>query len=100
MVNKYFILGIFLVLLVAVSISLSSKVNSIPLNSCGTNPTVAEFMLDDPLFSYDDFDPIIDVALQDSTCGQLKSSACGTGTCKDGWKCMDSGAQCLCSPPN
>lgn len=39
------------------------------------------------------------VVLLEGTCSQLKSGACGTGTCEKGWKCMDTGVQCVCSPP-
>ena len=98
MINRYVIAGSLIALLLLFSITLSPKVTSDTLNRCESNYSILDLTIGD-IVSLDDFDPIIDVALQ-AECGKLETGTCGLGACKDGWKCMDTGRSCLCAPPN
>lgn len=91
------ITSIFLILLFTLSLFLPNTANSDELLSCGSNNT--EIKIDTTTENNFIVGKNKEVVLLEGTCSQLKSGACGTGTCEKGWTCMDTGIQCLCSPP-
>ena len=88
---------LFLVITLGLSLSFSIYVSADDFTGCGSE--TPKITLDSSIENNFDFGKSNDVVLLEGTCSQLKSGACGTGTCEKGWKCMDTGVQCLCSPP-
>ncbi len=87
---------LLLVTVVVISFSISPA-NASDLPGCGSE--TPKITLDTSVENNFDFGKPDEVVLLEGTCSQLKSGACGTGTCEKGWHCMDTGVQCLCSPP-
>ncbi len=97
MTNRYIAAALFLTLFITTSLSLSTTTLSEDLSGCGSQ--LPKLALDSSIENNFNFSKTNEVVLLEGTCSQLKSGACGTGTCEKGWKCMDTGIQCLCSPP-
>lgn len=91
------ITAVFLALVISVSMPLFTPASAEDISECNSNyPKVT---LDTSVENNFNFGTTDEVVLLEGTCSQLKSGACGTGTCEKGWICMDTGIQCLCSPP-
>ena len=85
------------VFVIAISMTIATVSYAGDVSGCGSDSP--KITLDTSVENNFDFGRSNDVVLLEGTCSQLKSGACGTGTCEKGWKCMDTGVQCLCSPP-
>ncbi len=90
-------LSLFLAITVLISFAISSPTSAGELSECGAE--LPKLTLNTSIENNFDLGKAGEVVLLEGTCSQLKSGACGTGTCEKGWKCMDTGVQCLCSPP-
>ncbi|GJM15391.1 MAG: hypothetical protein DHS20C13_07180 [Thermodesulfobacteriota bacterium] len=82
MINRYIVTSLFLLLLVTVSLSLATSVRSEDLSSCGS--AQVKLKLDTTVENNFNFGKTNELVLLEGTCSQLKSGACGTGTCEKG----------------
>ncbi|MEM7008884.1 MAG: hypothetical protein AAF462_07080 [Thermodesulfobacteriota bacterium] len=97
MIKQIFRTSSLVILVIAISFSLSTYL--LAGDGSGCEQTYPKVTLETSVENNFNFEKTSNVVLLEGTCSQLKSGACGTGTCEKGWKCMDTGIQCLCSPP-